>query len=48
MVMTFSDAAARDAYLPHPAHQRVVERLVPMLEGGLQGVVAFDFSDGGF
>jgi hypothetical protein len=48
MVMTFSDAAARDAYLPHPAHQRVVERLVPMLEGGLQGVVAFDFSDGCF
>jgi len=24
----------------------VVERLVPMLEGGMEGVVAFDFSDG--
>ncbi len=46
MVMTFSDAAARDAYLPHPAHRRVVERLLPMLEGGLAGVVAFDFRDG--
>lgn len=46
MVMTFRDAAARDAYLPHPAHRRVVERLVPMLEGGMEGVVAFDFSDG--
>jgi len=23
-----------------------VERLVPMLEGGMEGVVAFDFSDG--
>lgn len=46
MVMTFIDATARDAYLPHPAHQRVVERLLPMLEGGLGGVVAFDFRDG--
>jgi hypothetical protein len=46
MVMTFVDAAARDAYLPHPAHRRVVERLLPMLEGGLEGVVAFDFRDG--
>lgn len=44
--MTFRDEAARDAYLPHPAHQRVVEKLLPMLEGGLAGVVAFDFMDG--
>ena len=47
MVMTFVDASARDAYLPHPAHQRVVQRLLPLLRGGLgEGVVAFDFSDG--
>lgn len=44
--MLFDDEAARDAYLPHPAHQAVVEQLVPMLEGGLTGVVAFDFIDG--
>ncbi|MFM7264272.1 MAG: Dabb family protein [Cyanobium sp.] len=44
--MVFEDGPARDAYLPHPAHQAVVERLVPMLEGGLAGVVAFDFMDG--
>ncbi len=44
--MLFDDEAARDAYLPHPAHQAVVEQLVPMLEGGLAGVVAFDFIDG--
>jgi hypothetical protein len=44
--MTFSDAAARDAYLPHPLHQAVVERLLPMLEGGIGGVLAFDFIDG--
>ncbi|MBM5815751.1 MAG: Dabb family protein [Cyanobacteria bacterium K_Offshore_surface_m2_239] len=44
--MTFVDAAARDAYLPHPEHQRVVERLLPLLEGGLDGALTFDFEDG--
>lgn len=44
--MTFRDGAARDAYLPHPEHQRVVERLLPLLEGGIDGVLTFDFSDG--
>jgi hypothetical protein len=41
--MTFTDAAARDDYLPHPAHERVKARILPLLEGGLDGVVAFDF-----
>lgn len=45
-VMTFTSPAARDAYLPHPAHQRVVAMLLPWLEGGLDGVVAFDLIDG--
>jgi hypothetical protein len=40
--VTFADAAARDAYLPHPFRQSVVGRLMPMLEGGLNGVLAFD------
>ena len=44
--MTFQDVAARDAYLPHPEHQRVVEQLLPLLEGGLEGVLTFDFRDG--
>ena len=44
--MTFRDRAARDAYLPHPEHQQVVAQLVPMLEGGLEGVLTFDFCDG--
>lgn len=44
--MTFADEAARDAYLPHPLHQAVVAKLLPMLEGGVEGVVAFDFMDG--
>jgi hypothetical protein len=45
--MTFTDAAARDAYLPHPAHQRVVEQLLPMLAGGIDGVLTIDFEDNG-
>ena len=31
-LVTFDDAAARDAYLPHPAHQAFVERLGPSLD----------------
>ncbi len=30
-VLTFADAAARDAYLLHPQHQAFVERLKPCL-----------------
>ena len=45
-VMTFRSEAARNAYLPHPAHQRVVAMLLPLLEGGLEGALAFDLIDG--
>lgn len=38
--ITFSDLAARDAYLPAPAHQAFVARLQPCLED----VLVFDFS----
>ena len=31
-VMVFESAAARDAYLPHPVHQAVVQKLMPRLE----------------
>jgi hypothetical protein len=41
--MTFRDAKARDGYLPHPDHERVKESILPLLEGGLDGVLAFDF-----
>lgn len=42
-VMTFRDAACRDMYLPSAAHQGVVNMLVPELEGGVNGVLAFDY-----
>ena len=37
--MTFAGAAARDRYLPHPAHERVKGEIVPHVEA----IVAFDF-----
>ena len=31
-LLSFDDAAARDVYLPHPAHQAFVARLQPLLD----------------
>ncbi len=42
-VMTFADATSRDAYLPHPEHEKVKQIIFPHLDGGLDGVVAFDW-----
>jgi hypothetical protein len=41
--MTFRDAAARDAYLPHPEHEKVKAAVLAILDGGIDGVLAFDF-----
>ena len=38
--VSFADAAARDAYLPHPAHQAFVARLRPCLAD----VLVFDYT----
>lgn len=43
-VMTFTDAAARDAYLPHPDHEVVKAMVLKVLDGGVDGVVAFDYA----
>ncbi len=39
LIMTFTDAAARDAYLTHPEHQRVKTLILPNVES----VLVFDF-----
>lgn len=39
-IMTFSSPAARDAYLPHPEHERVKDVVVPCLDR----VIVFDFT----
>ena len=31
-VMTFTDAAARDAYLPHPDHQKFKDACLPLID----------------
>jgi hypothetical protein len=41
--MTFRTAKQRDAYLPHPAHEKVKQSVLALLDGGLDAVVAFDF-----
>lgn len=39
----FTDAAARDAYLPHPDHQNVGQMIVASVEGGLEGLAVIDW-----
>ncbi len=41
--MTFLDAPARDAYLTHPEHEKVKGKVVEILEGGIEGALAFDY-----
>jgi hypothetical protein len=41
--MTFTDAKARDAYLPHPKHEVVKALVLAILDGGIDGVLAFDY-----
>jgi hypothetical protein len=42
-VMTFADEASRDIYLTHPDHEVVKQRILALLDGGVEGVVAFDW-----
>jgi len=46
-VADFADAAARDAYLVHPAHQAAGARLVAAAEGGIDGLIVMDVDIGG-
>jgi hypothetical protein len=41
-VADFADAAARDAYLVHPAHQAAGARLVAAAQGGVDGLIVVD------
>lgn len=43
-VVTFESAEARDAYLIHPDHVAVGERIVSSTDGGLAGLMVFDFN----
>lgn len=39
-IMTFDSPESREAYLPHPVHEKVKELIIPRLER----VVVFDFN----
>ena len=39
----FVSAAARDAYLPHPQHQKVGAMIVAALDGGFEGLAVVDW-----
>lgn len=42
--VTFESAEARDAYLVHPQHVAVGERIVSSTDGGLAGLLVFDLN----
>jgi len=42
--VTFESAEARDAYLIHPEHVTVGERIVSSTDGGLAGLLVFDLN----
>lgn len=44
-IMTFASEAARNDYLAHPEHDAVKNLIIPWLDGGLNGVVAFDWQE---
>lgn len=41
-IVSFDSEDARDAYLTHPAHRAVSERIVTSTDGGLAGVLVYD------
>lgn len=44
-VTTFTDKAARDGYLTHPAHEKVKLQIIEILEGGIDGVAVMDWEE---
>lgn len=41
-VVTMESTEARDAYLVHPEHVAVGERIISLTDGGLAGLMVFD------
>ena len=39
----FADTAARDAYLPHPDHQKLGAQIVAATQGGVDGITVLDW-----
>jgi hypothetical protein len=43
-IVTFDSVDARDAYLPHPSHIAVAEKIVAAADGGVSGLLVFDLA----
>ena len=43
LAITFVDPKCRDTYLSHPDHEKVKQMIILELDGGLDGVIAFDW-----
>jgi hypothetical protein len=43
-IVTFESPEARDAYLVHPEHIAVGEKLIAAADGGLSGLIVFDLA----
>ena len=41
--MLFADVSARDGYLVHPLHIAAAANVVAVCDGGINGVLAFDY-----
>jgi hypothetical protein len=41
-IVDFDGAAARDAYLVHPDHEKAGARIVEAAEGGVSGILVYD------
>jgi hypothetical protein len=41
--MRFESVEARDAYIPHPEHKKVVDMILPLVKNGANSVIAVDW-----
>jgi Stress responsive A/B Barrel Domain len=41
--ITFADAATRDAYLAHPKHEPIKQKIIDHLDGGLDAAAVVDW-----
>jgi len=43
MTMIFENRQARDNYIPHPEHKKVVDMILPLLKNGTDSLVVVDW-----